>query len=486
MTDSPAAAPLNYTNRDFSSIRADMYRRLRAAIPDWVQNDSSFEVIMLDRVAEVGDVLNFYIDRMMGESYIQTAVMRESVLNLASMFGYVPGAQTSARGTVTFTKTADLGDVVVPAGTQVYAASANDQQVVFETINDHIISGDTEDIAVIEGRTVTLEALGRSTGGEGQVLALSNGRVIADSVRFFVQDGPVDGSGAPTMVEWVQIPRMIDADAPDRVFVVTVDEFGVSYVRLGDGVSGAVPAVSAQMFATYRFGNGADGNVGAGSVTSLVSGGTLSAQISSLSNSLPMTGGADPESLDSLRTNVPKSLRTLDRAVTLDDYATVALQVPGIAKASAAGTYHTSIIVYVQAIGGNNASTQLKETVDDYLTKRAMIGADVTISDPTMVPINVNVDVQVAATYRRDEVSKAVVDAITALYHFDNTTFGQTLKSSDVFAVATKIPGVELVKIDTHDRNAGMTNVANIVLTKSEIAQAGSIVVDATGGLTPL
>ena len=53
-------------------------------------------MILLDQFAYVGDILNFYIDRMAAEAYIQSAVMRESVLNLAYAFGYVPTPQTAA------------------------------------------------------------------------------------------------------------------------------------------------------------------------------------------------------------------------------------------------------------------------------------------------------------------------------------------------------------------------------------------------------
>lgn len=479
--------PLDYTARDWASIRRDMFRRLKQHVPDWVENDSSFEVILADIVASTLDVLHFYIDRMAAEAYIQSAVLRESVLNLCAMYGYKPGEQTASTGTVTFTKTASAGSVLVPAGTRVFANSGASSQIVFETVEDITISGASADGTVVEGTTVSLEALGVSSGAERQVFPLFQRNVIADSVRLYVQDGAIDtATGQPTMVEWVYVQRLIDADAPDRVFTTSVDEFGVTYLHLGDGITGAIPATSAPMYATYRYGVGAAGNIGIGEIRSLVAGGALAAQIASVNNAAPLTGGANAESLTSMRTNAPKSLRSLDRAVTLEDYANVALQVGGVTRAAAMSSTPNSVIVYLMATGGNNASVQLKDRVKSYLDKRKMANATVTLADATKVNINVTVTITVADQYRRREVQLAVTEAIKALYHFDNVQMGQRVKAADVFAATEDIAGVDIVDITVHDRGAGAGYFTNIQLAANEIAQPGTITVNATGGITPI
>src|SRR5881392_2749989 len=143
-----ADVPFDYAARDFETIRADMFRRLQTAMPEWEPHESSFETIILELIAATADVMNFYIDRKAAESFVQTAVTRESILNLAAMYGYTPTPQTAAVGTVTFTKSAGQGDVFVPAGTQVYAQPVGSEPIVFETVDDHIIEGTSEDINV--------------------------------------------------------------------------------------------------------------------------------------------------------------------------------------------------------------------------------------------------------------------------------------------------------------------------------------------------
>lgn len=483
---SVADTPFDYAARDFETIRADMFRRLQAAIPEWEPHESSFETIVLEIIAATGDVLNFYIDRMAAESFIQTAVTRESVINLAAMFGYVPTPQTAATGTVTFIKATGQGDVFVPAGTQLYAQPTGAPIIVFETVNDQIIEGATEDFLVAEGKTVTEEAVGASTGGERQIFPLFNKNVIKDSVRVFTKDGPVDSTtGLTTLIEWTAVDRLIDAEFYQRAFASLVDENGTTYVAFGDSVSGQIPTIGAPILVTYRYGVGADGNVSAGAVSGLVAGGSLSVQIAAVNNTLSMSGGADAESLESMRRNVPRSLRALERAVTLEDYAALALRVGGVAKASGAASTSTSILLAVAPVGGGNPTTTVTDAVQRFLDARKMIGATVTIGNPTYVPINVTVSVDVNSRFRRSVVSKNVETALKNIFLFDNVSFGQKVTKAMSFKAGAIIEGVDVFDITAHNRD-GAGDDGNLTLAYNEIPVAGTITVNATGGINPL
>jgi len=84
--------------------------------------------------------------------------------------------------------------------------------------------------------------------------------------------------------------------------------------------------------AGYRIGNGARGNVGAGSLAHIV---TRHVEIESVFNPLPARGGADPESLPTVRQNAPAAFRVQQRAVTPADYAEVAQRHPLVQRAAA-------------------------------------------------------------------------------------------------------------------------------------------------------
>ena len=484
------STPFVYTSRDFGRLRIDMISRLKVAIPEWEMNESSFEMILLELFAYVGDIVNFSVDRMAAEAYLSTAILRESVLNLAALFGYSPAPQTAAKGSVTFTKITDAGDVEIPAGTQVYAQESTNMSIIFEVDQDHVMEADTEVCAVTEGTSVLGEEVGRSSGTERQVFPLFNKNVIKDSVKVFTKDGHIDSvTNEPTLVEWQSVPRMFDAISTDRAFTTILDEFGYTYIRFGDGVSGVIPPAGVPIIVDYRFGVGAIGNVGAGAIRSLVMGGELMGKISSVSNAAPMTGGSDPETIESMRRNIPRSLRALERAVTLEDHESLAIDVGGIAKASAAATTPSSVLLAIAPFGTSaeepKATAELKAEVDTYVTNRAMIGTTVTIIDPVYVPINITFAVEVNARARRITVSNNVLQVVNDLLAFDSVEFGQRVSKAPFFHEVVDVSGVDYVTITAFNRD-GTGDDGEIQLLYNEIPKAGSIAVNATGGIAPL
>ena len=482
-----AALPFDYTSRDYSSLLRDITRRMAVGIPGWESTPTAFEMILLDQMAYVGDILNFYIDRMAAEAYIQTAVMRESVLNLAYAFGYVPTPQTAATATVTFTCTAAAlaETVVVPKGTQLYANSAG-TQVIFETTADLTIPANTSagSITAKEGVTISQEPLGVSTGVERMEFALRNLNVIKDSVTFYVRDGGIDSStGLPALVPWTQIYRMIDADAIDRVFTVYVNENGTSIIRCGDGVMGRVPTVGAAVFATYRYGKGAAGNVGANTISSMVTGTDIATKFDTVTNAAAAVGGADAETLESMRTNIPRSLRSLDRAVTLQDYADLAIQIPGVNKAAAGAVLNTNVSL---AVLGANYTTPDTTVVQQFIDARKMIGTTVTIVGPTYKLFNVTGAIVVNPLYLRSAVQAAVVAAINGYYGFSNVDFGFTSRLADLFQLIANTPGVATCSISQHYIQGGSAALdQNDTILYNEFPKVGTLSISASGGIVP-
>ena len=76
---------INYTNREFDTIKADLVSYAQKYYPETMQdfNEASFGSLMLDLVAYVGDMLSFYIDYQANESFISTANEFDNILNLS-------------------------------------------------------------------------------------------------------------------------------------------------------------------------------------------------------------------------------------------------------------------------------------------------------------------------------------------------------------------------------------------------------------------
>ncbi len=94
--------PINYTNREFESIRADLMEIAERFYPDTFQDfsEASFGSLMLDAVAYVGDQLNFYLDYSVNESFLDTAYGLDNIIRQGRILGYKLEGRPSAYGEV--------------------------------------------------------------------------------------------------------------------------------------------------------------------------------------------------------------------------------------------------------------------------------------------------------------------------------------------------------------------------------------------------
>lgn len=487
------APNLDYTSRDYEGLRQSLLDHAKVAFPDWApSSEGDFGVLMLELFAYTGDVLSYYCDRAQLEAYLPTATQRSSVLQIAALLGYVPHSGTPASGTLTF-QTANPGEaVLVPKGTKVATGfiAEIDGQVVFETDSDILVpaTGGTASVTVTEGETrkdtntgAPLK-IGESTGLPDQTFRLPNPGVYADTTAVFVAGE-----------EWRPVTALLDADPADKVFSVFLDDQGYSWVRFGDAINGAIPALGLDVAVTYRTGYGAKGNLPAGRIVNLFDNSLRGVSVQSAgqnkSTATETSGGADPETTEQIRANAPRAFASQQRAVTLDDYRNFALAVPGILKANAVAQFFSSVTVYVIGPDGGVPSDRLQETVAEELQRRSLAGVSVTVGEPSQVPVNfgTTVDplaVEVWPTYSRTTVQYQVEQAIKALVSFGNADLGQRMSVSDVYKTVMDVAGVRYVDIPMVARDdAAQTGTADIQFRAWEMPVLGELHVTTTGGL---
>lgn len=95
---------INYTNRDFNKIKDDLLEHAKIYYPENYRDFSSnsFGSFILDAVSQVGDMLSFYTDYQVNESFLETALDYDNVRRLAKNSGYKFVGRPTAFGTVDF------------------------------------------------------------------------------------------------------------------------------------------------------------------------------------------------------------------------------------------------------------------------------------------------------------------------------------------------------------------------------------------------
>ncbi len=463
MTESFKVPSIDYTTRDYESIRTDMIALIPFFTSEWTDhNPSDLGIVKVELFSYAHDVLHWYIDRMRAEGQLKTAVTETSILNHLRLIDYAPLGPAAAVGDVTFTVPSNAttsSDYVIPKGTQISTGTTTATELIFETDFDLIVPKGltTGVVTVTQGKTIgnvapNGEALGTSDGTQFQKFTLVSSPVLVDSMRIWVDEG---GSG--TYREYVKVLTFSDELATARVYREVQEDNGNTSVLFGDGINGKIPPSGSAVQAQYRVGGGGLSNVGAGAINVVVS--TLpEGVVATVTNTSSMTGGRSKPTLNQLREQGPLDLRALRRAVNLEDYKALARQIASIETAAAEFLSNQQAVLLAVSTSTGAANSVLKKKVKDTLDPNDVLGTGLQVVDPTFVNIDMTMEVIVESTASRSTVEAAVDAAITAYTTIGvgngQADFGRDVYSSDLCALIDNLEGVDHVDFTQLTRQA--------------------------------
>ena len=214
--------PINYFSRDFNSIKQSLVEHAKRYYPDSYKDfsEASFGSMMFDTVSYVGDILSFYLDYQVNESFLQTSNEYENVLKLARQMGYKLDDVPTAHGIASFfifvpANASGLGPderyIPVLKRGSTFASSGGTQFILNEDVRF-----DTENTEIVVGRT------DETTGFPTFYALKSYGRVI--SGQFQTTNIPV-GSFKRFLRLEVDIPNISE-------IVSVVDTEGNEYFEV--------------------------------------------------------------------------------------------------------------------------------------------------------------------------------------------------------------------------------------------------------------
>jgi hypothetical protein len=359
---------IDYTARDYSSILSELLTLSETLVPTWTDKQpGDIGVTILEAVAYLGDILSYNLDRTINESYLATAQTRESVIDILRLIGYE--LQPPSPASVSMVVRTNEDNVVLPVGFTVRTEQTDlTPSLEYELLNSVILPTEglycvevdrskvirvfqeqpqiNDDLIFVAGETV-VEAVGISDGTVDQTYILNQSPICLNADGTSSIQVTVDGD------VWEGKTSFLGADPTGLVFVYRVLADQTALIEFGDGVTGAIPSINSSIIATYRVDGGAETNrAGVGSITQFdnIQG------LVSVYNVTQPSGGSDEETIENAKKQGPLSLRALDRCVTLGDFETVALQVPGgglrAAKAKR-GDSPIKVNLYIATEGSN-------------------------------------------------------------------------------------------------------------------------------------
>lgn len=435
---------VGYISRSYQQIKQDLVNKLVVKVPEATDlSETNILIILISFFAGVAEMLNLYIDNMAQEAFVQTARRFSSMVRLVKLIDYRIRAANPASTDITVIAV-DAGGLPVATNAAVIVPAFT----VFSTLSG-INFINIAPVLIPLGSLGTLIPVKQVTVFTGITIGTSDGitplqefdlgvNYVHNSIDLFV-------AGVP----WAELNTMSLALATTQAFVVDVREDGHAYVVFGDGTNGAIPAAGS-VIASYYETLGATGNVSEYTLTvaspSILLP-TTPASTTKIYNQLPASGGLAYENVARIRVSAPLSLRTLDRAVTYQDYKDIARLAPGMGKAAVDFECGKEVDLYIVPEGGGIAQTPLINTVFNWFETRRMVTTIVNVKAAGETRLNISMEV--TARFRADILlcQADVQDALLDYGAYENQEINRRIRISDIVARVDNLARVDYLTL---------------------------------------
>jgi hypothetical protein len=474
---------IDYTSRDFASLKSDLITLIgQRTNTSWNPTDySDLGNVLVEAFSYMGDIMSHYLDRVANETSIDTAVQTSTLLSLANLFDYHVNGPTPATVNVLFTNVSQ-NTVDIPVGTQVMAPLSYGpySQVYFETTAGAtaIAPGSYITLAAQEGKTVNTDRpdlidttynkplpanLGTSSGLENQSFTIIDIGVVDSSINVYVGQGVA-------FTTWTFVDNLLEWGPTDTVFTTQRSADGSVSIVFGDNVNGYIPPAGQLISCLYKSSVGAAGNVAGAAISSLTFvPGNLDPQVTTyftVSNSAPASGGTDGDNATQIKKKIKAALASQGRAVTLSDYANLALTVPGVGKASAMASVYSSVRLYIQSPNDNSPAPGYPQAT---IAGLSTTGTAVTFTTTSAHGFSTGDTVQITGMNPSSyNTTGAVVTGVTTVYPY---TF--TIASTNTATLVTGGYAIDLTP--TAAWNTLQTAVSNALTNNTQIASTLTI-----------
>lgn|GEM_PF-1448098 len=291
-----------------------------------------------------------------------------------------------------------------------------------------------------QGATIS-QVLGSGQPAQApQSFTLSSGPLLADPAP----SGPGFASTLTVTVDGVGYAQAdrFDSTASPRSFLVGTNASGQTTIMF----PAPLPPGTGNVRASYRAGDGGQGNVQAGQITQLLG---RPASLSSVTNPLPATGGSGGDDTESVRAAIPRSLSGLGRAVTVGDYVSLASSIAGVGKASVALTPGAGAVVTIAGTDPVqlNPADSLCKGVAAAIAAAADPALPAQVLPASLYLIALTAEVTHDRLVSWDATVAAVQAALFASFGYAQRDLGQDVAVSDLLAAAHSAAGVLSVKV---------------------------------------
>lgn len=451
------AQPFNFTGRDLTAEYERLLAFLKAELPEYTDwNHSDAGIVILRLLARETDQLNNFIDFVGGEGFVPTAQFRSSLIKIGRTVDYLPTLAAAASTRLRLTRRPGVTEAIsVPQWSEFNRADGTTYLTTAAVTvpgSAGVPAGDHVDVNAVQGIMVerTFDATDFKITDWTKHPRVNLGKSVAGGGFTSVWVAP---ASAP-VIQWTEVDSFWRSGPDDLHDLLELNgDTDDVWLVLGDGTKGSLPPTDTLHVRFIRTAEAA-GNCGHSTIYGIPDG---FSDLITATNIEPATGGGPAESTESIRSMIPRMVRTQRRGLTKSDYETLLEHFPGVLHVQAQDRNdnlywpHDYMAIHVVPDGGGPMSTFLKEAIWAQCGSWGHLGPwkeRYILLDATVVPVSVLVRIGILPGFVADTVKAAVEAAIAAILTPQNRTIGGTLEFTELHRVVSAIPGVSWAEFD--------------------------------------
>ena len=437
---------LRVTELDFDNIKDNLkvFLKAQSQFKDYDFEGAGMN-ILLDVLAYNTHYLGFNANMLANEMFLDSASLRSSVVSHAKTLGYETTSARAPVATINVSLNTTANTKTMSAGTA-FTTSVDGTDYQFVTTADVTASNTGsavpfDGVKIYEGSYITTKYTADSTDVEQKFL-LRDANSDTSTLTVKVQTSASD----TTTTTYTKATDITQLSADSTVYYLQETDSGLFEVYFGDGTVSKSLSDGNIVILQYVVTNKSEAN-GASSFTSPSSIDGITAVTTTTVASA--AGGADPETISSIKINAPLDYAAQGRAVTVDDYKTYTKKLFANTQAVSVwggedGSFDTStgvssnpeygkVFISIKSTTGENLTTEQKSNLVTAFAPFKVASVTPVIVDPETTFLILNTNFQydsTSTTSTKDELASLVNTTISNYSATDLQDFNNVFRHS--------------------------------------------------------
>ena len=399
---------LTVTELDFDTIKENLktFLNQQSEFTDYDFEGSGLN-ILLDVLAYNTHYQAYYLNMVANESFLDTALLRDSVVSQAKTLGYVPYSRKAPRALIDFTvntSTSTASTLSIPKGFRFLSNQIDGVSYGFVTLSETTVQKANSDftflsLPIYEGQLVSYLFTHNESTNPKQVFTLPDTDIDTSTVTVTVQPN----SSNTEISVYSLATDASNTQTTSEVFYLQEGKNRQYQIYFGNDVIGKKISDGSIVNVNYLITNGEVAN----KANNFVATETLADSLGGVQTDFIInpvnaaSGGAERESVDEIKFSAPLQFTTQNRLVTYKDYESyIKKNYPSVDSVSVWGgedeippIYGTVFVSLKPKQNYFISEAEKQRIIDEVIKPKAIVAVNTVIRDPEFLYLMISSNV---------------------------------------------------------------------------------------------